>query len=289
MTGMLRGGLRLGCAAAVVFAAGPAAAMQPASGSAPRVSPAPAASQPAPVVPQGGPPGAAPAGAPPAPGGAADMPLATTPPSPAPGLPPPQPAPGDGGAPPSGAPPTGVAPPGAPQALPAWATSPSPWLPEGEQPSPKRVWYGWEHLLVLGGAAILAPIAVGTENEVLAWWSFSTFALGGPVTHWANGNLGKGFASLGLNAGCTLGGGMVGLLVGRASDSRRWEELAGIMIGSSAGLLTANIIDIAVLEREERSTADSYEYIRLRPPRLRLAPHVALAPDRATLGLGGAF
>ncbi|AUX36992.1 MULTISPECIES: hypothetical protein [Sorangium] len=256
MTGMLRGGLRLGCAAAVVFAAGPAAAMQPASGSAPRVSPAPAASQPAPAAPQ-----------------------------PAPAVPPGGPA----GAAPVGAPPTGVAPPGAPQALPAWATSPSPWPPEGEQPSPKRVWYGWQHLLVLGGTAILAPIAVGTENEVLAWWSFSTFALGGPVTHWANGNLGKGFASLGLNAGCTLGGGMVGLLVGRASDSRRWEELAGIMIGSSAGLLTANIIDIAVLEREERSTADSYEYIRLRPPRLRLAPHVAMAPDRATLGLGGAF
>ncbi|KYG09697.1 hypothetical protein BE21_16420 [Sorangium cellulosum] len=154
---------------------------------------------------------------------------------------------------------------------------------------PKRVWYGWQHLLVLGGTAILAPIAIATENEVLAWWSFSTVALGGPVTHWANGNLGKGFASLGLNAGCTLGGGMVGLLAGKAVDSRGWEEVAGIMLGSSAGLITANIIDIAVLEREERSTADSYEYIRLRSPRLRVAPHVALAPDRATLGLGGAF
>ncbi|WP_437997559.1 hypothetical protein WMF26_43605 [Sorangium sp. So ce185] len=287
MTGMLRGGLRLGCAAAVVFAAGPVAAMQPASGPAPRVSPAPAASQSAPAASQGGPAGA-PSASPtaPAPGGAADMPLA-----PATDVSPPQPAPGDGVAPPSGAPPTGVAPPGAPQALPAWTTSS--WVlegaPAGEQPGPKRVWYGWQHLLVLGGTAILVPIAVGTENEVLAWWSVSTFALGGPVTHWANGNLGKGFASLGLNAGCTLGGGMVGLLAGKAVDARGWDEVAGIMLGSSAGLLTANIIDIAVLEREERSIADSYEYIRLRSPRLRLAPHVALAPDRATLGLGGAF
>ncbi|WP_437723009.1 hypothetical protein [Sorangium sp. So ce861] len=281
MTGMLRGALRLGCAAAVVFAAVPVAAMQPASGPAPRVSPAPAASQPAPAASQGGPAGAPSA---PAPGGAADLPLAP----PAPDLPPPQPAPGDGDAPPSAAPPTGVAPPGAP--LPVWTTSP--WQPEGapagEQPTPKRVWYGWQHLLVLGGAAILAPIAAGAENEVLAWWSASTFALGGPVTHWANGNLGRGFASLGLNAGGLLGGCMVGLLVGAASDSRRWDELA-VLLGGSAGLITANIIDIAVLEYEERSTVESYEYIRLRSPRLRLAPHVALAPDRATLGLGGAF
>ncbi|WP_148314419.1 hypothetical protein [Sorangium cellulosum] len=279
MTGMLRRGLRLGCAAAAVVAAGPVAAIQPASGPAPRVSPAPAASQPAPAASQGGA-----AGAPSAPstGGAADMLLA---PATAPDSPPPQPPPGDGGA-----PPTGVAPPGAPQALPVWTTSP--WLldgaPAGEQPTPKRVWYGWQHLLVLGGTAILAPIAVGMENEVLAWWSLSSFALGGPVTHWANGNLGKGFASLGLNAGCTLGGGMVGLLVGKAADSRGWEELA-VLLGSSAGLITANIVDIAVLEHEERSTAESYEYIRLRSPRLRVAPHVALTPDRATLGLGGAF
>ncbi|WP_437936540.1 hypothetical protein [Sorangium sp. So ce341] len=142
---------------------------------------------------------------------------------------------------------------------------------------PKRVWYGWQHLLVLGGTAILAPIAAASENEALAWLSAGAVALGGPVTHWANGNLGKGFASLGLNAGCTLGGGMVGVLIGKTSGPRGGDELAGLL-GASAGLLTANIIDIAVLEHEEPSTVESYEYIRLRPPRLRLAPHVALAP-----------
>ncbi|XXX75440.1 hypothetical protein WMF30_48105 [Sorangium sp. So ce134] len=159
----------------------------------------------------------------------------------------------------------------------------------GEQPEPKRAWYGWQHLLVLGSTAILAPMAIAMEDEALAWLSVGPFVLGGPITHWANGQLGKGFASLGLNAGCTLGGSMVGALIANASDSRDWETLAGFFIGGSLGLLTANIIDIAVLEYEETRATESYDYIRLRPPRLRLVPHVALAPDRATLGLGGAF
>ena len=263
MTSVLRDGLRIGCAAAVVLAAAPAAAMQPPPG----ISPAPDA-------PQSGPTGAPPA---PAPGDAAAVPL-------------PPPAPGDGSA-----PPTGVALPGAPQAPLKWTTSQGPWKPgsasERERPEAKRVWYGWQHLLVLSGAITFVPLAIATENEVFAWMAAGPFALGGPVTHWANGHVGMGFASLGLNAGCTIGGGMAGVLVASSADLGRWDELAGMVIGGTLGALTANVVDIAFLEEEERgpTPAESYDYVRLRPLRLRLAPHVALAPGLATFGLGGAF
>ncbi|WP_437277419.1 hypothetical protein WME90_40220 [Sorangium sp. So ce375] len=263
MTCVLRDGLRIGCAAAVVLAAAPAAAMQPPPG----ISPAPDA-------PQGGPAGALPA---PAPGDAAAVPL-------------PPPAPGDGSA-----PPTGVALPGAPQAPLAWTMSPDPWkrgsAPVDEQAEPKRVWYGWQHLLALGGSVVLTPIAVATENAALGWMAASPFALGGPVTHWANGHVGMGFASLGLNAGCTIGGGMAGVLVGSSSDFARDGEILGMIIGGTLGALTANVVDIAFLEDEERgpTPAESYDYVRLRPLRLRLAPHVAVAPGLTTFGLGGAF
>ncbi|WP_437810993.1 hypothetical protein [Sorangium sp. So ce1078] len=265
MTGMLREVLRLGCAAAVVFTAAQAGGVQPAAGTAPQGAHTP------PAPPSGA------AGAPPAPaqGGAVSLPFPPAPPA------------GDGGAPPAGG-----APPGHPPPPPGWTASPDLWQPGSaparEQPR-TRVWYGWQHLLVLGGTVILAPIAVATENEPLAWLAAGAFVLGGPVTHWANGHLGKGFASLGLNAGCTLGGGMVGALIGSSSDSRMFDALAGLFIGGGLGLVTANIIDIAVLQHEVPTTSESYDYIRLRSPRLRLAPHVGLAPGRATFGLGGAF
>ncbi|WP_437974892.1 hypothetical protein WMF11_42890 [Sorangium sp. So ce295] len=263
MTGMLRDGLWIGCAAAAVLTVAPASAMQPASGASP-----------APAAPPSGPAAAPPA---PAPGGAAAAPL--QPPT----------APGD-----EGAPPAGVAPTGAPQAPARWTTSPGPWQPGSapgrERSEPKRSWYGWQHLLVLSGTVVLWPLAATTENEVFGLMAAGSVALGGPVTHWANGHLGMGFVSLGLNAGCTLGGGLIGAAIGSASDASDWGGLAGLFIGGGLGLITANIIDVALLEYEEQPTAaETYEYIRLRPPRLRLAPHVALAQGGTTFGLRGAF
>ncbi|WP_437763886.1 hypothetical protein WMF27_38550 [Sorangium sp. So ce281] len=259
MTGMLRGGLWIGCAAAVVVTAAPASAMRPAS----EAFPAPAAP----------PSGSAVAPPAPAPGGAAAAPL----------LPPP--APGDGGAPPAG-----VAPPG--EAPPSWTTSPGSWQPGGslrrEQRETERVWYGWQHLLVLSGTIAFGPLAVATENEMFAWMTAGPFVLGGPITHWANGHLGKGFLSLGLNVGCTFGGGLLGQVVGSASPNRD-GEITGLVFGAILGALTANIVDATLLEYEEPPGPESYEYIRLRPLRLRFAPHVALAPGRTTFGLGGAF
>ncbi|WP_434043558.1 MULTISPECIES: hypothetical protein [Sorangium] len=205
------------------------------------------------------------------------------PPAPAPQVSPASPAPAGG---PAGAPP------GYPPPPPGWMWSPIPGqrgsAVGGEQPAPKTVWYGWQHLFVLLGSAALVPIVVATESEGLAWVSFSGAALGGPVTHWANGNLGKGFISLGLNAGCTFGGGMIGMLLGSASNEP-FAALGGMVLGGGLGLLTANVIDIAVLEVEERGTVESYDYLRIRSPRLRLAPQVGLAPGGATFGLVGSF
>ncbi|KYF77583.1 hypothetical protein BE11_12735 [Sorangium cellulosum] len=255
---MLREVVGTCCAAAVAFTAGQASAMQPPPAPAPQDSTA----SPAPAV---GPAGALPA-------------------------PPPGDAARPGSAPSTGA--WGVAPPGYPPPPPGWTWSPIPEPPGsaagGALPASKTVWYGWQHLLVLLGSAVVVPIAVATDSEGLALVSFSGAALGGPVTHWANGNLGKGFISLGLNAGCTFGGGMIGMLLGSASDEP-FAALGALVLGGGLGLLTANVIDIAVLEYEERGTAESYDYLRVRSPRLRLAPQVGLAPGGATFGLVGSF
>ncbi|WP_437732676.1 hypothetical protein [Sorangium sp. So ce1335] len=308
MTGRLRGVLGVGCAAAAALTAGRAAAMQ----QPPPRPPAPAAS-PASSAPPGHPGGAA---AVQPPGDAASQPASPAPPPGGAASPPPPPAPPPGGAasqPASPAPPPGDAaspppppeppagawsgtPPGYPPPPPGWMWSPVPVPPEGipggAQPAPRRVWYGWQHLLVGLGSLVLLPVGAAAESEALVLLSVGGFAFGGPVTHWANGNVGKGFISLGLNAGGTIGGGLVGMVLAASSDSydEPFAALGGFLIGGGLGLLTANIIDIASLEYEERwPTGERYDYLRLRSPRLRLAPQAALAPGGATFGLGGTF
>ncbi|WP_438005906.1 hypothetical protein WME89_45830 [Sorangium sp. So ce321] len=253
MTRRLRDVLGMGCAAAATLAAGQAIAMPPPPGPEAQASPAPR-----------------PAEAPPA----ASTPA--TPPPPA--------------APPAGA--WDAPPPGYPPPPPGWTWSPVPWRPEatagrGEQPATKTVWYGWQHLLVALGSLVILPVGAGSESGALIMVGIGGFALGGPVTHWANGNVGKGFISLGLNAGGAFGGSMIGVAIGSSGDG--WEALGGFLVGGALGLFAANIVDIAAFEYEERGTAESYDYIRVRSPRLRLAPQVGLAPGGATFGLGGAF
>ena len=80
---------------------------------------------------------------------------------------------------------------------------------------------------------------------------------------------------------------LIGLAIGKSEGGR--DEALGLVYGGALGLLAANIVDIAAFEYEERGTAESYDYIRVRSPRLRLAPQVGLAPGGATFGLGVAF
>ncbi|WP_437778200.1 hypothetical protein [Sorangium sp. So ce1097] len=256
--------LGMGCAAAVAFTAGQASALHvPPSVLAPQVSTSPLASA-------GGPGGAAPAPAGGA-GGAAPGDAASRP------LPPP---------PPAGA--WSVAPPGYPPPPPGWVWRPVPTAPPASaQRAPKPVWYGWQHLLVLGGSLVLVPVAVSLETQELLLMSFKGLVLGGPIIHWAHGNVGKGFASLGLNIGGTLVGGLIGVASAGEAHEDAWvtPAVVGLLVGGSVGLIAANIVDMAVLPYEEEPRKlERHEHVRL-----RLAPQVGLAPRGATFGLGGSF
>ncbi|WP_437683355.1 hypothetical protein [Sorangium sp. So ce131] len=181
----------------------------------------------------------------------------------------------------------GYPPPGYPPQPYSWR--PGPWQPGSEGTGAmlkgQRAWYGWQHIVVLGGSGLLVPLTVVLDAPPLLLASFGGFALGGPIIHWGHGNIGKGFASLGINFGGALAGGALGAaLASGAEVGRHVEPVAvGFFFGGCAGLLAANIVDIAVLAYEEHKP-ESYDYIRL-----RLAPQVGFAPGGATFGLGGAF
>ncbi|WP_437800585.1 hypothetical protein [Sorangium sp. So ce693] len=115
--------------------------------------------------------------------------------------------------------------------------------------------------------------------------SLSGMAVGGPIIHGGHGNSGKALASLGINIGGTLVGGLIGAKAAGKADEGDWVDpsVAGAILGGSLGLLAANIVDIAVLPYEE-SEPESH-----RSARLRLEPQIGFAPGGFTVGLGGTF
>ncbi|KYF79933.1 hypothetical protein BE11_29010 [Sorangium cellulosum] len=159
----------------------------------------------------------------------------------------------------------------------------------GAKPQVQRVWYGWQHLLVLGGGGslVLVPAALSAEAPELLLLSCSGLLLGGPIIHSAHEHVGKSLASLGLNVGGALVGGLIGAANAGRADEGDWvnPKAVAFILGGSLGLLTANIVDIAALPYEEKvRTPDSH----VANP-LRLAPQIGFAPQGATFGFGGTF
>jgi hypothetical protein len=116
----------------------------------------------------------------------------------------------------------------------------------------RRRWYGWQTLLVDGGAFILFVGAVNNQNSELGLVGFGGYLLGAPIVHWAHGHGGKGLASFAIRGGSTflavLGAAacvdnMFGGDDGPSSCPLMWLGLAG--------MLAAIPIDAAVLAREK--------------------------------------
>ena len=132
-------------------------------------------------------------------------------------------------------------------------------------PAPKAEWYGWQTLAVDGaslGTLALAGETAGHDSSmsnVLLWSSISGYALGGPIVHAAHGQWGTALADLGLRAGAVAAGAAIGYAVGAASGTEMcgaqpcWVQppLTGLVLGAAAGVVTASVVDAAVLGRSK--------------------------------------
>ncbi|WP_437956807.1 hypothetical protein WME76_36345 [Sorangium sp. So ce119] len=182
----------------------------------------------------------------------------------------------------AGYPPPGYPPPPHGSRAGAWQTASG---GVGAKPQVQRVWYGWQHLLVLGGSLVLVPAALSAEAPELLLLSYSGLLLGGPIIHSAHEHVGKSLGSLGLNVGGTLVGGFIGAANAGRADEGDWVDPKAVafILGGSIGLLTANIVDIAALPYEEKVRKPDSHVAN----RLRLAPQIGFAPQGATFGFGG--
>lgn len=154
----------------------------------------------------------------------------------------------------------------------------------------ERKWYGWQTLMVdgitHGVSTVLLVGAVSAQSEGMlstaASLYISGYLLGGPIVHWSNGQVGKGFASLGIRAGAPIVLGLTGAALG-SGDGDTAGSLA--VLGVISGVATAIALDAAVLARKTVTVQ------RTATPKLQWTPNAAYDSRRqaVTVGVGGTF
>ena len=166
----------------------------------------------------------------------------------------------------------------------------------GATSAPERKWYVWQiligygvtDLIVVGG--IFAGIADGNFDGIplpmifITGTGLASQVFTSPIIHWAHGNVGRGFISLGLNGAVPMLGSTFGLLAGSDSSA----SFTGFMVGMSLGLLAGRAVDVAVLAFDEvepssRAAGTTIDLV----PSLTLMP--IAGPGTAGLGVAGVF
>jgi hypothetical protein len=148
-----------------------------------------------------------------------------------------------------------------------------------EEPASESRWYGWQIMIADAVAAGLIVQSIGSPANVsetrqnLGGVGFGTYALGGPIVHWAHGRVGTGFGSLGLRVGFpfALLVAFVGVCWGKQCDSGEPEIFEGLAV---AAFLTPPIIDYTLLAFTPKRAAQTS-----RAPALRLAPAIGSVHD----------
>jgi hypothetical protein len=139
-----------------------------------------------------------------------------------------------------------------------------------------------------GGTLVLTLAAAGSDSKgtTAAVVFLAGYSLGGPTVHWAHGNVGTGFASLGLRVGLPLTGALLGAAAADCGSGGGGEfcGLGEVAVGLLLGMGAAIAIDSAVLAREPVEPEPS---VGLRS--LRVSPVIAADGSRAALVATGNF
>ena len=152
--------------------------------------------------------------------------------------------------------------------------------PPAVAPEPEVESYRWQ--IVVADSASLALLFSASEPGVTA--AGLTYVLGGPVIHGAHGEAGRTIASLVLRVGLPILGGACGAALTRRDcgpdDYDCDQGFGGFLVGFGLGILTAMVVDTAVIARplKVHRTADT-----------TWAPRIAVTPQHVGLGVMGRF
>lgn len=153
-----------------------------------------------------------------------------------------------------------------PEALPPVEPPPAPPPAVQVQPVPtygqyqqrrrreKSHWYGWQNLIVDGGVVVGGLVLVGASGEAGGIVLVTGYFFGGPIVHWSHGQVGRGFASLGIRVAAPLLFAGLGYAVFQRGGNDDLRGAAGAVLGFGLGVLGAIAVDAAVLAYEKVDT-----------------------------------
>jgi hypothetical protein len=156
----------------------------------------------------------------------------------------------------------------------------------------ERRWYGWQ-IIATDGVVLLSASLAASGSSWEGWGDLAAilYLSGGPLVHFAHGDVGMGFGSLGLRVVAPLGGVLMGALVGgtKRNDNGCYMQcpspaVTDAVVGFALGMLAASIIDVAVLAYDAQPAASPTASTF----RLQLAP-VATFPRDSTGHVAPAF
>lgn len=150
-------------------------------------------------------------------------------------------------------------------------------------------WYGWQTIIADAAALTFMGGTVMTVKDRTAPMGFfilgtGTYALGAPIVHWSQGEVGRGFASLGMRIALPTLVGLTANQMSRGCEGRNgWIDLCregrtavGILVGS----VLAMVFDSAALAWKEVP----------RPRQeARILPSLDVNGGGAKVGLQGSF
>jgi hypothetical protein len=161
-------------------------------------------------------------------------------------------------------------------------------------PSPRVVTpaYGWHVVAADGTSLVLAGVGGLSQSVGVAMMGLAGYVLASPIVHWAHGNVGTGFASLGLRLAVPLGATFLGALLGwglsySVSGGCRGDFgcLGGFAVGGGigflAGLSGTTMIDALVFAKERVEDAPKTG--------VRWVPSFSVEKGGGRLTLGGTF
>lgn len=168
-----------------------------------------------------------------------------------------------------------------PDALAAWSaadTPPSDDPPRGSPPRTREIWYGHQTLLVDGVFVSCMLLGLAADTSSLGGTGVVGYFFGGPIVHWAHGEVGRGFGSLGFRLGLPMAGGLLGgALVGGE------EGTIAPGVGAILGVAGAMVLDAAIAYEqvpvERKKKRERYS--------LALQPTVGWSETTFSLGLVG--
>lgn len=155
-------------------------------------------------------------------------------------------------------------------------------------PAPRTEDYGW-HILLTDLAVLSAGVAsagVDDSGEISSTLFWGGYLGGAPIVHLTHGNPRGAIYSFGLRLTAPMAGVAIGLALEDCSEGEFLCPLGGMVLGGALGMLSASVIDAAVLAEREIPAERDHLW---RVGGVGANPVVSATGDRAFVGLAGAF